>query len=477
MIDQSIPKDDMMSPGQFHWFTGVVEEVKDPEERGRYRVRCFGYHTEKKDYIPTTSLPWAHVMMPITSGASCGVGESATGLLRGTWVVGFFRDGPTAQDPVIMGSLPSVSSKVDYGYGFTDPLKVYPLASKVGEQDIPEEAISKGGKYRRSFSYDMKDKLRMLTPVSIALDGVWKLPPIASIIKVEYPKNHVRAYERTTPNVAVYDPISDSTGILNKDVIKKEEFEASAGMNPFKSMHVAEFDVTPGWERISTMHKSGTYKEWTPKGDETVVIVGDEYRIIVKNQMISIKGDCTLTVDGNYHRKVMGSEFVEVMGNRTEIIMGNKTQTVYGSNTRTVLGNTSFATAGQLQDMVMGNRLLTTLGNVGETSAKKAQLILGAHNTIALGDHTINAVGRRTATSIGDMMTGTMGNSVTSVLKSRTTQIVLDDDLSVLGAMKYQSGIDATFGGTNTEIGGAGRLNLTSPMTTINNRWPICLPL
>ena len=31
--------------GNFVWFTGVIEDVNDPEEMGRYRVRCFGYQT------------------------------------------------------------------------------------------------------------------------------------------------------------------------------------------------------------------------------------------------------------------------------------------------------------------------------------------------------------------------------------------------------------------------------------------------
>ena len=64
----------------FRWFTGVVEDINDPSEMGRVRVRCFGYHSADRNEIPTTSLPFAHVMMPITSASCSGIGESATGI-------------------------------------------------------------------------------------------------------------------------------------------------------------------------------------------------------------------------------------------------------------------------------------------------------------------------------------------------------------------------------------------------------------
>ena len=75
----------------FFWFTGVVEDINDPMEMGRVRVRCYGYHTDDKNSvtgIPTESLPWGHVMMPITSASCSGIGESATGVLPGKLIRG-----------------------------------------------------------------------------------------------------------------------------------------------------------------------------------------------------------------------------------------------------------------------------------------------------------------------------------------------------------------------------------------------------
>ena len=97
----------------FAWFTGVVEDIYDPMQMGRVRVRCFGYHTADKSQIPTEDLPWALVMMPVTSASMSGIGQSATGILQGSWVIGFFRDGPSAQDPIVLGTIPALTPKGD----------------------------------------------------------------------------------------------------------------------------------------------------------------------------------------------------------------------------------------------------------------------------------------------------------------------------------------------------------------------------
>jgi len=375
MNNGNTDRDDMLA-GEFVWFTGVIEDILDPEQRGRVRVRCFGYHTEQKNLIPTTALPWANVMLPITSGAQSGVGQSATGLLRGTWVIGFFRDGATAQDPLVIGSLPAVTPSVDYEFGFSDPTEQYPYESMVDQPDIPEEAISKDDKYKESFTYKKKQEHRdAFQEIPVALNPkTWSLPPLKEIIKVEYPKNHVHAYERTVPIKKVEANDEKSTGILDQKIEKKEKFEGSFGLDPKKTMHVEEHDDTPDFERISSMHKSGTYREWTPKGDETVVIVGDEYRIIASSQKINIEGDAVLTIAGDYHRLVMGDEYIHVKGNRTEVIGGmltqnvglNKTITVTGLHSITANALSTASLLGGIDEVVGGSKTSTVAGSLSQ---------------------------------------------------------------------------------------------------------------
>ena len=67
----------------------------------RVKVRCYGYHDKT---LSKEDLPWATVIMPTTSPSLKGVGANHH-LEVGSWVVGFFRDGLSAQDPMVMGSV------------------------------------------------------------------------------------------------------------------------------------------------------------------------------------------------------------------------------------------------------------------------------------------------------------------------------------------------------------------------------------
>jgi len=330
----------MQNGGRFHWFTGVVEDIQDPKEMGRVRVRCYGYHTKNKDDLPTEDLPWASPMLPITSASMTELGTSATGLLNGTWVIGFFRDGSNGQDPVIMGSIPSMSSAVDYQYGFTDPEKRYPVLSKLDIAETPLAAKSIEEAYKNAFSYTKKKELRTTydPKITIAqktrapekvgtLPQQWKFPDIDSVIKPQYPKNHVIAYEKAD------DAKEDS--------------------------HIVEFDVTPGQERISTIHRTGTYHEITPVGDKTEVIVGKNYRIVAQGENVYIEGGCNLTIDGGCNTKIIGDWNVQVTGNKYEHIGGEHVHRVKNNQTIDIGGAIFEYTVGPVLERYGGNQSTT----------------------------------------------------------------------------------------------------------------------
>ena len=88
----------------FLWFIGVVEDRMDPEYAGRVRVRCLGHHTSNNNLLPTSDLPWAQVVLPITSSGISGLGNTPLGLVEGSWVFGYFRDGDKRQEPLVLGS-------------------------------------------------------------------------------------------------------------------------------------------------------------------------------------------------------------------------------------------------------------------------------------------------------------------------------------------------------------------------------------
>ena len=119
--------------GEFVWWMGVVEDRNDPLFLGRCKVRIVGYHGHDKNVehsgVYTNDLPWAHPMQPITSAAMNGIGSTPTGPVEGTWVVGFFRDGKEAQQPIMMGTMGGIPQASGWealdGYdldkGFHDP--------------------------------------------------------------------------------------------------------------------------------------------------------------------------------------------------------------------------------------------------------------------------------------------------------------------------------------------------------------------
>ena len=111
----------------FIWFYGVVEDRQDPYQIGRVKVRCFGHHTGNKIDLPTEDLPWAQVMLPVTSAGISGIGQTPMGLVEGSHVFGFFRDGEDRQEPVVMGSMPGYPAELaDTEKGFYDPNGEYP---------------------------------------------------------------------------------------------------------------------------------------------------------------------------------------------------------------------------------------------------------------------------------------------------------------------------------------------------------------
>ena len=65
---------------KFHgMYRGVVEDINDPLQAGRVRVRIFGMHSQNKiksatDGIPTNELPWAEPAFPVMEGAASKFG-------------------------------------------------------------------------------------------------------------------------------------------------------------------------------------------------------------------------------------------------------------------------------------------------------------------------------------------------------------------------------------------------------------------
>lgn len=93
------------------WFFAEVINVMDPDMLGQVQIRINGFH----DAFEDKDLPWAAPILPITSASyqrpEFGeVGVSPTGILVGSFVYGFFADGPNAKVPVLLGTMPAIKN-------------------------------------------------------------------------------------------------------------------------------------------------------------------------------------------------------------------------------------------------------------------------------------------------------------------------------------------------------------------------------
>ena len=150
--------------GTFTWFIGSVEDINDTKNLNRVKVRAYGYYDSAE--IKTSDLPWATVMMPTTSASIKGNGGNHH-LEVGSWVVGFFRDGPSAQDPIVMGSIATQTDGVqDIPTKSSVDNKVY--ESKAGHRieldntSGKEKIIIKHGKTGAFLEFNENNKIRIV---------------------------------------------------------------------------------------------------------------------------------------------------------------------------------------------------------------------------------------------------------------------------------------------------------------------------
>lgn len=317
--------------GDFVWWVGVVEDRKDPEKLNRARVRVFGYHSQNTSDIATEDLPWATVMMPTTSAGISGIHESPHGLVEGAWVLGFFRDGPDAQDPVIIGTLASqFAEKPQEGRGFRDPSGTYPKADYIGVPDVNVHA-------RGDSSEVVSNKISTVTlDVPTATGGTWSEPetPYAP----EYPYNHV--------------------------------VETESG-------HITELDDTTGAERIHEYHRSGTFREVYPDGTVVTRIVGNEYSIVAGDDFVNVKGNVKLTIDGDAETYIKKNWNITVDKDVNWIIKGNMTELVEGTVTETYQKSQTTTVSGDLTESINGNQS-TNIGGTLTMSAGGVVTVTGS---------------------------------------------------------------------------------------------------
>lgn len=112
------------------------------------------------------------------------------------------------------------------------------------------------------------------------------------------------------------------------------------------SGHSFEMDDTPTRERVRLQHRSNTFIEMHPNGDEVHKIIGDGYEIILQDKNMLVQGKLNITVMGDANFWIQGDKIEQVDGNVEQHIKGNFTQTVEGMASFSSQGDTRIIAGG-----------------------------------------------------------------------------------------------------------------------------------
>jgi len=376
------------------FYTGVVEDVNDPLELGRARVRVIGLHNFDEIDIPTDTLPWAVPLMPSTAPSAGGAGVSTRFIPFKSWVMIYFMDPNDKQLPVIMGSLPGVATETTLTINGIE--QIYNANSKPSEiwknqSDLPAQGRSGPVTNPRSRTQVNSDVGSFKQPESRAAES-------------RYPYNQVSQSE---------------------------------------SGHISEVDDTPGAERVSNFHRSGSGHEIGPSGDYETIVVGDSFKIMHNNENVYIEGvcnvhinnDCNLYVAGNYNVKVKGDYNLHVNGNYKRHVKGTSDKVTVGIET---------INQSALTQTIDGDNML---------------FVGGKHN-VSNNSYNINTVEKVTFISNSDFVVGTKTNFTLGA----------ENNIQQLSGQKFVLGSENAFvslsSGTNTTITSGTGMYLSSGTTT-----------
>ena len=349
------------------WFTGIVEDRDDPLFLNRVRVRIYGVHTHDKTLIATPDLPWSQVLMPVTSPSLSGLGTTTHGLVEGSTVMGFWRDGLTMQDPVIMGSFIGQPEKYSRKVisaaggeekierplgkndlkktteGFNDP-RLEHADSYKGTPDGPKPQHMSNRSYGLTLDLDNSPH----HPEQVGRDNwppsEWleheqaiNYPKESYIGSSDEPQSDVNklargdgTYDKTVwPNSYIGNHDGFFSEVANLFDIPLTMYDAkllAAGNNedrsswvkpkyPFnhvyesESGHVIEIDDTPGYERINLFHRSGARIEINNEGEIHILAAeGQDLNLQAANVAIQGDGSGTVSINAECEVNILAKE-------------------------------------------------------------------------------------------------------------------------------------------------------------------------
>ena len=337
------------------FFIGVIENNVDPRKEGRVQVRAFGVHGTNKQ-VPRDELPWALVMQGDYNPNNIPKVNS--------WVFGVFLDGRDAQEPMVMGLIPTqyatIIDPVKNGWGSIPDKDGNETAHGSAPQDVmqPQQSRYLRGEYIQETQVLTQEMGRTVDVKVGGTEETWDQP--ASAFNTQYPHNKV--------------------------------WETAH--------HSIELDDTPGGERVTVRHKSGSFIEMDSRGTTTNKTVGDHFDIMDRKQHVVVGGMSTVTVMGNSYVYVRGNKVEEIEGDLTTLVHGNHMISVGGQSVHQAGEQVAVrgadvrvnANAGTLS--INANKELQlsggdlTSGQYGAISMKAEKILLDATDKLGLRGNT-----------------------------------------------------------------------------------------
>jgi len=306
------------------FFVGVIENNVDARLEGRVQVRAFGIHGTL-DQVPTDMLPWAIV-------AQGGYDPNVVPKVN-SWVYGMFLDGRDAQQPMILGLIPTQfvdplnPTKTGWGVVPDKDGDLVAQGSAPNDAGQPQNSRLSRGEYIQE-THVLQQEMGRAVDVPIGgTEESWDEP--APAYQAQYPHNRV--------------------------------IETAA--------HSIELDDTPGAERIMIHHKSGSFIQIDSRGTTTTKSVSDKYDVMDRKQHVVVGGMSTVTI--------LGNSYVYVKGNKVEEIEGDLKTLVHGNHMLSVGGQSTHIAGEQVQIRAGDVKVEANVGTMSINAAKELQVESG----------------------------------------------------------------------------------------------------
>jgi GH24 family phage-related lysozyme (muramidase) len=292
------------------------------------------------DQVPTENLPWATLI--------CGGYDPNTPLPPvNSFVFGFFVDGRDAQQPMILGLIPTQMTEV-----------IDPAVTGWGALPGRDSNILARGSTPEDYGQPANSRLER----GEDLDQTYVLLQEMNRVR-DVPTARTDSNDETPP-------FEEPAPAYNAQYPFNRVIETAS--------HSIELDDTPGAERITVFHKSGSFVQIDSRGTTVHKSVSDKYEINDTHQHVYVGGKSQVTI--------IGDSRVLVKGNKIEEVEGDLIQVVHGNHLLSVAGQMNLNGSEEVQMRAAKLRLESNVESINIKSARDVKIESGKTISVKSGE-------------------------------------------------------------------------------------------